>query len=46
MQARDRLVRFGQHHPVLVAILVADHPFERRLDEILDNKIALIEQVV
>lgn len=41
-QAEDRVCRFGQDSPVLISRLVTDHRLERRLDEILDLKSAMI----
>ena len=41
-QAEDRVCRIGQTRPVLVSILVGDHPLERRLERILERKRALV----
>ncbi len=41
-QGEDRVCRFGQTFPVLISRLVWDHPLERRLDEILQLKGAVI----
>ena len=43
MQAEDRLVRIGQTRGVLITILVADHAVDRRVEEILERKMRLLE---
>lgn len=40
-QAEDRLHRHGQHHPVLVRYLVADHVLDDRIHEVCVEKEAL-----
>jgi len=45
-QARDRIVRIGQERPVLVTNLVARHPLDERVSEILEQKTRLIESSV
>lgn len=44
LQAEDRLVRIGQTRGVVVTVLVADHPVDRRVAEILRKKTLLLEQ--
>jgi SNF2 family DNA or RNA helicase len=46
LQAEDRMVRFGQLHPVLISTLVADHKLERRLNEILTIKLTTVSGVL
>jgi superfamily II DNA or RNA helicase len=45
-QAEDRIYRIGQNRGVLVTCLVADHALDRRVQELLDTKQALIEATV
>lgn len=45
-QAEDRLVRIGQTRGVLITRLVATHPLDRRVTELLAAKQALIEASV
>lgn len=46
LQAEDRCYRIGTSRNVLVTRLVADHPLDKRLDELLASKSALIAQTV
>jgi hypothetical protein len=41
-QAEDRICRLGQKWPVFISRLVMDHPLERRQDEIVEKKSAMI----
>jgi SNF2 family DNA or RNA helicase len=41
-QAEDRVCRIGQTRPVLISVLVGDHPLERRLERILERKRAMV----
>lgn len=41
-QCEDRAYRIGQNKPVRVMILVANHPIDRRIEEVLTEKEALI----
>lgn len=45
-QAIFRLLRHGQTRPVLVKILTAEHPLDRRVAEVLTRKLTLIEGAV
>jgi SNF2 family DNA or RNA helicase len=45
-QAEDRVCRYGQKRAVMIDSLVADHPLDRRIDEILTRKALVIGQVV
>ena len=42
-QAEDRVYRLGQMLPVLISILVGDHPLERRLEKIVAKKLELMQ---
>lgn len=44
LQAEDRLCRIGQTRGVLVTVLIADHPVDRRVEEIIAKKTRLLEQ--
>jgi len=46
LQAKDRLCRHGQTKPVLITILVGDHPIERRIEEILSTKTVLYQETL
>jgi hypothetical protein len=41
-QARDRIHRIGQKRPCTVTLVVADHPLDRKIDEILRKKAGLV----
>lgn len=43
-QAEDRLCRIGQTRGVMVHVLVADHPVDRRVEEIIARKTRLLER--
>lgn len=43
LQAQDRISRIGQTRPCLITILVADHPLDERVTELLLEKQALID---
>ncbi len=45
-QATDRAYRFGQRKPVFVSSLVCTGTLEERIDELLESKRALAEQVI
>ena len=45
-QAEDRLSRIGQRRGVMVLDLVADHPLDRRVTEVLRRKAELIEETI
>lgn len=45
-QAEDRCHRHGQDRGVLIADLIADHPLDRRLHEIVMRKKRLFEQTI
>lgn len=42
-QAEDRVCRLGQTNPVMVTVLVGDHPLEQRIERILQKKLALAQ---
>lgn len=46
LQAEDRVYRLGQLLPVLISILIGDHPLERRLEKILTKKLELLQAAV
>ncbi len=45
-QAEDRAYRIGQKQTLLVTVLVADHPVDRRVNELLVEKRAIISAAV
>lgn len=45
-QAEDRLMRIGQTKGVIITLLVADHPLDKRVTELLNKKKTLIDAVV
>jgi SNF2 family DNA or RNA helicase len=45
-QAEDRICRIGQKRGCLITDLVADHPLDRRLHEVLTQKQAMVSQSV
>lgn len=45
-QAEDRVCRIGQNEGVLVTILVADHPIDKRIAEVLARKQALVDATI
>lgn len=46
VQAQKRLTRIGQKRPVLWTVLVAKHPVDERISEIIDRKSRLFESSV
>ena len=42
-QAEDRISRLGQTRPVVITVLVAEHPLEKRIEMILTKKRAMIQ---
>lgn len=46
MQAEDRLCRIGQTRGVVITRMVADHPIDRRVLEVLGEKAALVRAAV
>ncbi len=45
LQAEDREVRIGQKNAVLITRLIARHPIDARVTEILDKKMSLLEGI-
>lgn len=45
LQAEDRLCRIGQKNAVLVTRLVAKHPIDERVSQVLDKKMTLLENM-
>lgn len=45
-QAEDRICRIGQTRGVLIKVLVAEHPIDKRVSELLNHKSSLIEKIV
>jgi SWI/SNF-related matrix-associated actin-dependent regulator of chromatin subfamily A-like protein 1 len=46
VQAEDRSSRYGQTRTVHITSLVADHPLDRRIHEILTDKSCMIQEVL
>jgi len=45
-QAEDRIHRIGQEHPVTIIDIVADHPLDERIHEILIAKTEMFDRIV
>jgi len=45
-QAQDRICRIGQTRPCLITVLVAEHPLDERIEELLTRKQEMIDASV